>query len=189
MPSYGQAVTLQYVAWDNGNNVGKTGDVGNHTLRWIKDGASAAPSNSPTEVDGTNAPGIYKVLLTAAECQCQVGMLCGKSSTSGIAVLPTSVTFENLPTAAPAAAGGLPVIGTGSGQLNPSGGNVGLNLTQTIPTSNTAQTVGDALNAARAQGFGKWVLSGTTLTLYAADGATSVRTFTLDSGSSPTQRV
>ena len=63
-----------------------------------------------------------------------------------------------------------------------------LNLTQSIPTSNTAQTVGDALNAARAQGFGKWVLSGTTLTLYASDGATVVRTFTLDSATSPTQR-
>ena len=63
-----------------------------------------------------------------------------------------------------------------------------LNLAQAIPTSNTAQTVGDALNAARAQGFGKWVLSGTTLTLYAADGTTSVRTFTLDSATVPTQR-
>jgi hypothetical protein len=48
--------------------------------------------------------------------------------------------------------------------------------------------VGDALNAARAQGFGKWVLSGTTLTLYAPDGATAVRTFTLDSATAPTQR-
>jgi hypothetical protein len=63
-----------------------------------------------------------------------------------------------------------------------------LNLTQTIPTSNTAQTVGDALNAARAQGFGKWFLSGTTLTIYAPDGTTPVRTFTLDSASAPTQR-
>ena len=63
-----------------------------------------------------------------------------------------------------------------------------LNLAQSIPTSNTAQTVGDALNAARAQGFGKWVLSGTTLTLYAADGTTAVRTFTLDSATAPCQR-
>jgi hypothetical protein len=64
-----------------------------------------------------------------------------------------------------------------------------LNLSQAVPTSNTAQTIGDALNAARAQGFGKWVLSGTTLTLYASDGTTAVRTFTLDSASAPTQRA
>jgi hypothetical protein len=90
-------------------------------------------------------------------------------------------------------------VGTGAGQITLSGGAVtvgtnndktgySLNLSQAIPTSNTAQTLGDALNAARAQGFGKWVLSGTTLTLYAADGTTSVRTFTLDSATAPTQR-
>jgi hypothetical protein len=66
---------------------------------------------------------------------------------------------------------------------------VGIDLTQAVPTSNMAQTVGDALNAARAQGFGKWTVSGTTLTLYANDGTTAVRTFTLDSSSAPTQRV
>ena len=66
---------------------------------------------------------------------------------------------------------------------------VQLDLTQVVPTSNTAHTVGDALNAARAQGFGKWVFSGTTLTLYAEDGDTVVRTFTLDSATAPTQRI
>jgi len=64
-----------------------------------------------------------------------------------------------------------------------------LDLTQAVPTSNTAQTVGDALNAARAQGFGKWVITGTTLNLYANDGSTVVRSFTLDSGSTPTSRT
>lgn len=65
---------------------------------------------------------------------------------------------------------------------------VQIDLTQAVPTSNTAQTVGDALNAARAQGFGKWVLDGTSLTLYAANGTTVVRTFTLDSATTPTRR-
>jgi len=68
-------------------------------------------------------------------------------------------------------------------------GLVKLDLTQAVPTANTAETVGDALNAARAQGFGKWVLSGTTLTLYANDGTTTVRSFTIDSATNPTQRV
>ncbi len=66
---------------------------------------------------------------------------------------------------------------------------VSLNLAQVIPASNTTQTLGDALNAARAQGFGKWVLSGTSLTLYAGDGTTVVRTFTLDSATAPTSRT
>jgi hypothetical protein len=64
-----------------------------------------------------------------------------------------------------------------------------LNLSQAVPISNTAQTVGDALNAARAQGFGKWQLVGTTLTLYGPDGTTAVRTFSLDSVAAPTART
>lgn len=67
-------------------------------------------------------------------------------------------------------------------------GAVTLDLTQALNTSNTGDTVGGGLLAARAQGFGRWVLSGTTLTLYAANGTTVVRTFTLDSSSAPTQR-
>lgn len=66
---------------------------------------------------------------------------------------------------------------------------VKLDLTQAVPTSNTAQTVGDTLNAARAQGFGKWVKSGTTLTLYANDGTTTVKSFTLDDADEPTSRT
>ena len=63
-----------------------------------------------------------------------------------------------------------------------------LDLTQSVPTSNTAQTVGDAFNAARAQGFGRWKIIGTQLNLYASDNTTIVKTFTLDSSSTPTER-
>lgn len=218
MPSYGQTVTLQYVAWDTGNNVGKTGDSANHTLRWIKDGTSAAPANNPSQIDATNAPGVYKLTLTATECQCQVGTLCGKSSTSGIVIFPITVSFENLPTASPATTGGLPTCGTSDNQISSTAGLVALgthapstwinaaafdpdtvtsgpfpaslDMTQAVPTSNTAQTVGDALNAARADAFGKWTFSGTTWTLYAGDGTTVVRTFTTSgfSASTPVSR-
>ena len=161
MPSYAQSVTLQYVAWDTVNNVGKTGDSANHTLRWVKDGTSAVPTNAISEVDATNAPGIYKITMTTTETSCYVGTLCGKSSTSGISILPITITFER---------------------------NVTVDMTEVVPTSNTAGTVGDALNAARAQGFGKWILAGTSLTLFGPDGSTVVHTFTLDSASAPTTR-
>jgi hypothetical protein len=68
-----------------------------------------------------------------------------------------------------------------------------LDLTQMVPTSNTAHSVGDALNAARAQGFGKWIMNllanPPTLALYAADGTTVVRSFTLNDPTSPTSRT
>jgi hypothetical protein len=64
-----------------------------------------------------------------------------------------------------------------------------IDMAQPVPTSNTAQTVGDALNAARAQGFGKWTINGNTLSLYAPDGSTIIKSFTLDSAKFPSQRV
>lgn len=96
-----------------------------------------------------------------------------------------------LPNAAAASAGGVITSGTGTGQLSVTAGGGNLNLAQAVPNSASAspQTVGDALLAARAQGFGKWALSGTTLSLYASDGTTVVRTFTLDSASAPTTRA
>lgn len=112
MASKGQTLTVSFVAWDATNNTGKTGDAANLTLRWVKDGTIAALDGmpSPSEVDATNAPGVYKVALSAADCTCNIGTLCGKSSTSGVKVIPVQIAFENLPTAAPAAAGGVPTV-------------------------------------------------------------------------------
>jgi hypothetical protein len=95
MASYGISVTITYVAWDTVNNCGKTGDVGNHTLKWIKDGVAGTPANSPAEVDSTNAPGVYSLVLTVASAQCAVGTLSGKSSSTGIVIIPVTLTFDN----------------------------------------------------------------------------------------------
>lgn len=111
MPSRAQTVTVTYYAWDVVSNVPKTGDVANHTLRWVKDGTSAAPTNSASEVDATNAPGLYKITLTTSECTCNVGTLHGKSSTAGVYIFPRTISFEQLPTAAPDASSGLYTIG------------------------------------------------------------------------------
>jgi hypothetical protein len=63
-----------------------------------------------------------------------------------------------------------------------------IDLTQTFSASNVAQTVGDALNAARSSGFGRWTLNDRTLSLYSADNTTIVKTFTLNSSTFPTER-
>lgn len=110
MPSYGASVVLTYIAWDTNANVGKTGDVANHTLRWIKDGTQGVPTNSPSEIDATNAPGAYKLTLTTGECTCQVGTLVGKSSTANVSIIPVSVSFELLPTTFYGTAGGIPIL-------------------------------------------------------------------------------
>lgn len=71
-------------------------------------------------------------------------------------------------------------------------GGVKLDLTQAVPNTNTAGTTGDALNAARAQGFGKWSLNSSTkvLTLYGADGTTVIKQFAVGPNlSSPLTRT
>lgn len=110
MPSRGQSVVLTYIAWDTSANAGKSGDVANHTLRWIKDGTSAVQTNSPSEIDATNAPGAYKLTLTAAECTCDTGTLVGKSSTANVSIIPVAIAFEQLPTATPGANAGVPIL-------------------------------------------------------------------------------
>jgi hypothetical protein len=94
MPLKGVALTIQYVAWDTGNNAGKTGDNANHTLKLIQDGTANTPTNSPAEVDATNCPGVYKLALTAAEMNYGVITLAGKSSTSGVVIVPVTVATE-----------------------------------------------------------------------------------------------
>lgn len=94
-----------YLAWNTSTNAYVTGDSGNHTLRWIKDGSASAPSNSAAEVDATNTPGVYKLTLTSTETDCIEGVLAGKSSTSNVIVIPTMVAFDYLNTSAPATAG------------------------------------------------------------------------------------
>lgn len=53
-------------------------------------------------------------------------------------------------------------------------------LAAPVSIINAPNSVGDCLNAARAQGFGRWVIAGMNLNLYAPDGSTIIRTFVLD---------
>ena len=90
MPVRAQALTMHYFATDADGP--KTGDVGNHALRIIEDGVVGTIAASPAEIDATNAPGIYKVAITAAENTADVVTLCGKSSTSGVTISPSTWT-------------------------------------------------------------------------------------------------
>jgi len=153
MPSRGQTITITYAAIDTATNLGKTGDVGNHTLKWIKDGTAATPTNSASEVDSTNCPGVYKLTLTGTECTCDSGTLAGKSSTSGIAIIEKTVTFEQLPTAAAGAASGLVTL-DGSAHLLAYSVNQGVTVTtNNDKTGYTVSTVSDKTGYTLSQSF------------------------------------
>jgi hypothetical protein len=115
------------------------------------------------EVDATNMPGLYRIDVPNAIFNTGV-------KTAALEIINTTTNDRQ-------------VISYQFSQ------DQTLDFTQLVPTSNSPNTVGDALNAARAQGFGKWVLSGTALTIYAGDNTTMVKTFTIDSVTNPTSRT
>lgn len=89
-----ESITIQYIAWNTLSNCGETGDSANHTLRVITDGTAAAASNAPSEIDATNAPGVYKITLTAGEMAGDYVSLVGKSSTANVVIIPVSISTE-----------------------------------------------------------------------------------------------
>ena len=75
----------------------KTGDAANITGRYSLDGAamSAITDTNPTELDSTNAPGIYLFDLTQAETNGAMIVFYAKSSTTGVRITP--VIVDTLP--------------------------------------------------------------------------------------------
>lgn len=152
MPAKNVALTITYFAWDTANNVGKTADGGNHTLKVVVDGTEGAVAGGITEVDSTNLKGAYKVTLTQANMDGDAIFFGGLSSTSGIAIIPIQIFTDGgvLPaSAAPGASGGLPIVGSAplsnldaavSSRSTFAGGNVASVVDQqAIPTSGTVQ--------------------------------------------------
>ena len=78
------SVTVLYRAWDTSAQAHKTGDVANHTIYTVLDGTATVADNSPSEVDATNLPGLYKITLSAAETNGDYVGWGGKSSTANV---------------------------------------------------------------------------------------------------------
>jgi hypothetical protein len=96
MALYGTEFVLTYTAWDTLTHSGVLGDAVNHTLRWVKDGTSSVPTNvPPSEVDSTNAPGLYKLTISETEAECVAGTLAGISSTENVNISPVQILFEH----------------------------------------------------------------------------------------------
>jgi len=155
MATRGAAFTATFMALDSATGRPKTGDSANITPRICKDGTSAAlTTGTVAEVDSTNFKGVYSVSVSATEADVGEVVVGGVSSTSGIDIVPTTYQMERLPDAAPGANGGVPTVdgnnnvhgvqpGTGTGQLNPSGGKVPATIASGDYSGNTVQT-GDA---------------------------------------------
>ncbi len=86
----GQSVTFYVV--DASTGLPKTGDSANILTYVSKDDGTVtlitAASGVPTEVDATNAKGLYKIALSQAETNADKLLFSGKSSTANIVVAP-----------------------------------------------------------------------------------------------------
>ena len=81
---------LAIYAHDTSADAAKTGDAANITAQISKDGAATAATNdvNPTELDATDAKGIYIFDMTQAETNADLIVLSAVSSTADIAIEP-----------------------------------------------------------------------------------------------------
>ena len=89
-------------AWDNAAGAAKTGDAGNISAQWSLDGGAPAVTNdvAPTELDATDAPGIYIFDMLQVETNGDLFVLCAVSSTTDIVLRPVIIYTNPLtPTA------------------------------------------------------------------------------------------
>ncbi len=171
-----QKITV--LAIDTATNLPKTGDASNLTLYYNGDdgGVTVMSTNSghPTEDDATNAPGCYSIALSQAETNYAKLNITGKSSTSGVRVIPV-LNLQTVPAAfvvAGGAAGGLFIAGTNAATTVTTSFTTTFtgNLTGSVASvtarvsANTDQLAGQTVTAAAGVTFPASVASPTNIT-------------------------
>lgn len=74
----GRSNTIQFRVFNPSNGAGYTGITtwGSNCLISVDGGNWAVCTNTPVEVDATNAPGIYRLTLTSTECSYSFVAVC-----------------------------------------------------------------------------------------------------------------
>ena len=128
-------------AYTPADGLPKTGDAANITAYVAKDfgAATVLADTTASEVDATNAPGLYVFDAAQGETNADVLMVSGKSSTSGVKVLGAPAVIYTMPTTgvlSPATLGRTAVVDAN--------GLIDANTVKVGPSgSGTAQTAGD----------------------------------------------
>lgn len=87
------AHNVHVYAWNTDTKTYETGDNANITLKVVQDGAAAAaPDNSTSEVDATNCPGMYELLLSVSEMTADSISVHGVSSTADVEIIGVTIT-------------------------------------------------------------------------------------------------
>jgi hypothetical protein len=173
---YGNFTTAQTIRieFNTVNSSGVLTTLSSGTVAIIKAGAVVVPSGGVTlTVDAGSITGYHTVVI----------------DTSVDTTVFATANEYSVRLAGTSNVGGTSVVGVVVGEFSIGNRSVSLDYAQTLPTSPTIGTTGNALAAAEAQGGGKWTIVGTTLTVYRGNNVTVFRTFTLNDPVNPTQRV
>lgn len=135
---------------DTGADAPKTGDAANITAQISKDGGACAATNdtNPTELDATDAPGIYLFDLTQAETNADLVIVSAVSSTSDVSIEPVIVYTEPEMRAANA----VQISGDSTAATNAKNGWTGL-VTTGIAQTSTSTTITLASGASSTDDF------------------------------------
>lgn len=83
--------TITYSAWDKTDGSVVRGDVANHTCKYSVPGSALVLcTNSPSEVGN----GVYRIVLTASETNCDTLTLVVTSTTPGVIIPPVQMSFD-----------------------------------------------------------------------------------------------
>lgn len=150
-------------AWDNANGVPKTGDAANISAQISIDGGVTAATNdvAPTELDATDAPGIYLFDMEQAETNGDLIILSAVSSTADIDLQPVILYTRDL------------------------GAEFTKQMTESYAADGVAPTPAQAMFLIQ-QVLTQFAISGVTLTIKKLDGSTTAAVLTLDDAVNPT---
>jgi len=141
-------------AWDNAAGSAKTGDAANISAQISIDGAATAATDdvAPTELDSTDAPGIYIFDMTQAETNGDLIVISPVSSTSDIVLRPVIIYTQTVMRGTDSAYTGTPPTATAivdewetQSQADPTGFHV--NVLEVNGTGQTANDNGADINA------------------------------------------
>lgn len=160
---------IAVLAIDTASNVPKTGDAANITVYVDKDwgGCGALTDTSATEIDATNAPGMYLFDVSQSETNADILLFTGKSSTSGVKIVPIVMGTRppNMGALSISSAGVVDANITKFGGTNGtfSSGRPEVNTTH---VGGTAQTAGDIYSKVKPEDSGTTLaVTSTTATL------------------------
>lgn len=190
--------TIDLFAFDYSTGAPKAGDAANMVFYVTKDygtvTAIASNSGVPTEVDATNAKGVYKIALSQAETSADALLFSGKSSTSNVAIVPKTVYTDpaNYTKAVIDSAG---LIDSNAVKVGPSGAGTAQTAKDLSTIMTSALTESYATDGSNATGtqllYQIWSflaeanISGTTIICKKLDGSTTAMTMTISDATNP----